>query len=250
MGHSYVTLSTLVASIAVLPATLAIAYRKTAPPIVTYALAHTAIAGFAVALAASPPFAQHTTGMLGKKPDGHIAFWGLALWWPYHVSLRLKLSLQRRISTEPAWNAIAPGWWLGSWVGARQPLPRDDVAILDCTCELPLRRKYHSLPYLNLPTWDTYAPTVQQIELGVKWAMQQRQAGREVYTHCAHGHGRSNVMLCASLVEEGTAPNFREAHKIVQRARPKAKLNRRQYAALLEWEMWRAKQGKVTGKVQ
>ena len=32
--------------------------------------------------------------------------------------------------------------YLGSWVGARQPLPADAGAILDLTCELPLRPKY------------------------------------------------------------------------------------------------------------
>jgi protein-tyrosine phosphatase len=43
---------------------------------------------------------------------------------------------------------------------------------------------------------------------------------RSVTSHSA-GHGRSNVMLCAAMVAEGTASNFKEAHSIVRRARPK-----------------------------
>ena len=31
------------------------------------------------------------------------------------------------------------------------------------------------------------APTVPQIEKGVQWALAQKQAGRPVYVHCAHG---------------------------------------------------------------
>ncbi len=54
------------------------------------------------------------------------------------------------------------------------------------------------------------------------------------------GHGRSNVLLCASLVEEGQADNFTEAHKMVQRARPRAKLNLRQRQALVDWQALRS----------
>lgn len=66
MGHPYVTLSTIVATISVLPATIAYLGRRSLPPIVTYALTHAAVSGFAVSLAASPPLAAITTGMLGK----------------------------------------------------------------------------------------------------------------------------------------------------------------------------------------
>lgn len=66
MAHAFVTLSTIVATLSVLPAALAWTGRKTFPSLVTYVLAHAAASGFAVALAASPPLAAHTTGMLGK----------------------------------------------------------------------------------------------------------------------------------------------------------------------------------------
>ena len=63
----YITLSSIVATISVLPATLALCTATTG--IIGYS--HTfsrmqRIAGFAVAVAASPPFAPHTTGVLGK----------------------------------------------------------------------------------------------------------------------------------------------------------------------------------------
>jgi len=35
----------------------------------------------------------------------------LLLFWPYHVGLRSKLWIQRRISTEPHWTLITDGWY-------------------------------------------------------------------------------------------------------------------------------------------
>lgn len=77
-------------------------------------------------------------------------------------------------------------------------------------------------------------PTVEQIEQGVKWALQQRQE-RPVFFHCAHGHGRSNVLMCATLLKLGKAGSVEEADLVVQQVRPEAGLNRRQREALQEW---------------
>ena len=62
----YITLSSIVATISVLPATLAVYSYSRHHRLLTYVFAHAAIAGFAVAVAASPPLAPHTTGVLGK----------------------------------------------------------------------------------------------------------------------------------------------------------------------------------------
>jgi hypothetical protein len=46
-------------------------------------------------------------------------------------------------------------------------------------------------------------PAVRQIDRGIKWALEQRAAGRPVLVHCAHGHGRSLVLMCAILIVSG-----------------------------------------------
>ena len=79
-------------------------------------------------------------------------------------------------------------------------------------------------------------PTVKQIDTGVKWALEQHSAGRPVLVHCAHGHGRSLVVMCAILVVNGQAGDFLEAYKIVKAARPKVRLNARQHKALVQWQ--------------
>ena len=45
-----------------------------------------------------------------QRPDGTISVPGLLLFWPYHWGLRTKLFIQRRITSEPAWNRITPDW--------------------------------------------------------------------------------------------------------------------------------------------
>ena len=75
-----------------------------------------------------------------------------------------------------------------------------------------------------------------QIDAGVKWALEQRAAGRPVLVHCAHGHGRSLVLMCAILVVSGRAGDFLEAFRMVKAARPRVRLNSRQHASLVAWQ--------------
>lgn len=46
----------------------------------------------------------------------------------------------------------------------------------------------------------TAAPSVQQIEEGVQWALKQKRAGKPVYVHCAHGGQSSYPAEAPSLV--------------------------------------------------
>ena len=76
---------------------------------VTLLLVHIAASGFAVAIAASDRLAPHSTSLLGKQPNGRIAWWGY-LMWPYHVALQTKLWIQRHSRKEPVYNRIDEGW--------------------------------------------------------------------------------------------------------------------------------------------
>lgn len=87
-------------------------------------------------------------------------------------------------------------------------------------------------------------PAVERVEEGVEWLLQQRAAGRPVYVHCAHGHGRSTVVLCAALVASGHADTFQEAFDDVKALRPRVKLNYRQRRTLVEWAERRSKLAK------
>lgn len=89
---------------------------------------------------------------------------------------------------------------------------------------------------LMLTFFAPAGPTVQQIDRGIKWALEQQSAGRPVLVHCAHGHGRSLVVMCAILVVSGQAGDFLEAYRLVKAQRPKVRLNGRQHCALVQWQ--------------
>ncbi len=111
---------------------------------------------------------------------------------------------------------------------------KGDVAVIDCTCEL---QRTHSNPYyLNLPCWDTNPLTMEQMKAGVSFGMEHRAAGRGLLVHCAHGHGRSAMLVAAILVEAGLDRTWREAELRCKKLRPRMKINHRQAAMLDKWE--------------
>ncbi len=89
---------------------------------------------------------------------------------------------------------------------------------------------------LSTRRWDTHGPSPDDISAGVEWALQQRAQGRACYVHCAHGHGRSAVVLSAIFIELGVVKTIPEALQLMQTQRPRVRLNRRQAATLAEWE--------------
>ncbi|KAL4424957.1 hypothetical protein ABPG77_002842 [Micractinium sp. CCAP 211/92] len=228
-----VHISGVVAAIAAVPGVAAWVLRHSLPLPVSVVLWHVAGSGFLVAAAATERLAGHTTGLLGKRADGTIDPSRFALLWPYHVGLRAKLALQRRLSSEPSFSQVTEHYFIGAWPSEQKLVPVVHPAVLDVTCELPLQVQPPA--YLNLAVWDTHAPTAQQIEVGVQWALAQRAAGRPVLVHCAHGHGRSATVLAAILIAEGRAQGASEAEALMKAERPRVRLNKRQKAALLAW---------------
>ena len=101
-------LSAIVGAVALVPAGLAYSLQSYVPVSLTAVLTHVAAVGFAVALAASSPAAPYTTWLLQKSPQGNISLLSHVLFWPYHLGIRAKLWVQRRVSTEPLYNKITP----------------------------------------------------------------------------------------------------------------------------------------------
>ena len=236
-----VHLSGVVAAATAPLALAALLLRRALPLPVALVLWHASACGTAVALAASERFGPSTTWLLGKRPDGALAPLAAAAFWPYHVGLRGKLAVQRRVSTEPAWNAVTPDYFLGGWPSERALVPEAGVAVVDVTCELPLAASTAPSAYLALPVWDTHAPALAQIDAGVAFVRAQVAAGRKVLVHCAHGHGRSAVLLGAVLIADGEAADADVAVALMRRARPRVRLNRRQRTALEKWAAARVK---------
>jgi protein-tyrosine phosphatase len=82
---------------------------------------------------------------------------------------------------------IVEGLYLGGWPFLLKHLPPGGPSVVDCTCELPRSSFVREDEYLCLATWDTRAPTPDQIELAACWACDKRSQGKLVYVHCAFG---------------------------------------------------------------
>eukprot|EP00877_Chromochloris_zofingiensis_P003470 jgi/Chrzof1/13123/Cz07g20210.t1 len=226
-------LSTIVGSIALVPAALAVTLRNYVPLPVTLVLSHIAATGFVIAASATDRGSPYTTWLLGKDTDsGHISLLSHVVWWPYHLGLRGKLWVQWRRSTEPLFNKILPGIYLGGWPETSSALPAGNPSVLDVTCELP---RTHDDRYMCIPTWDTKAPNADMIQQGIEWLQKEMSDDRPVYIHCAHGHGRSATVLSALLINNGQAKTAEEAVAIMRAARPRVRLNKNQAAALTSW---------------
>lgn len=175
-----------------------------------------------------PPLTRSTQ----DPTTGRLPPWSLLLLGPYHAALRPKLLVQRSRSDEPLWNEVAEKWFLGAWPAKPDDLPPSAHAVLDVTAELP--RTHANLAYACIRVWDTHAPSVSDLTRAVDWARTQHAKGG-VYIHCAHGHGRSAAMLAACLLDAGAASSVDGAVALMQRARPRARLNGRQRKAVDEW---------------
>lgn len=222
----------LVGSITLGVAALTAALRPFLSPPISFVLYQVVMTGSLITIATYDPLAAKTTFLLGKDKGGGLHPLGLLFFWPYHLGLRIRLLIRRQTSTEPVYHQILPGWYLGGWPASRDLLPSPDASVLDVTCELP---RCHQQRYLCLPVWDTHAPDAALINNGVQWALKEREAGHDVYIHCAHGHGRSATVLCAVLVATGVASSIEEAVAIIRAVRPRVRLNSRQAAAARQW---------------
>ncbi|GIL49406.1 hypothetical protein Vafri_5746 [Volvox africanus] len=75
------------------------------------------------------------------------------------------------------------------------------------------------------------------------FALEERALGKPVYIHCAHGHGRSALVLVACLMEAGQVGSWEEGLALLKAVRPGVHLNRRQRQALEAWAHSRGKGG-------
>jgi len=176
--------------------------------------------------------------LLGKRPDGSMPLWSLALLAPYVVLNHLMLRVVRLSGRRAKFDEIAPRLFLGPLPYARDHAAMEtaDVrAVLDMTGEFarsPYRRD--ASQYLLMRLMDGTSPTPQEIETAVRWCRAQMESGG-VLVHCAAGKGRSATIVAATLIDMGLATDADEAVALMQSRRPSAAPNSNQLAALRAW---------------
>uniref|UniRef100_A0A0E0J6U2 protein-tyrosine-phosphatase n=1 Tax=Oryza nivara TaxID=4536 RepID=A0A0E0J6U2_ORYNI len=173
--------------------------------------------------------------ILGKNSKGRFPIWSSVLFGPFLILARVYATVKRHMrKKEAVYNMITEGVYLGGWPFMLKHLPPGDPSVIDCTCELPRSDFVPTNEYLCVPTWDTRAPTISQIEFAACWACEKRAKGKPVYVHCAFGHGRSACVVCAVLVALGIAENWKDAENIIREKR-KIKMNAVHRKTLDDW---------------
>ena len=87
--------------------------------------------------------------------------------------------------------------------------------------------------FLHLPTRDWHPPTVEDLERGSAWVLDEMAQGRKVLVHCQHGIGRSVILVAVVLVRMGY--DWQEALRLVRVKRWGASPNAQQVSALAEF---------------
>lgn len=147
-------------------------------------------------------------GLLGKRMDGTIAPWALALHLPYFALTWGLWHAQRRLSRAVPAQEVAPGVWVGRRVLPHE-LPAGVTLVVDLTGEFrELAGVRAGRTYICVPTLDATAPG--PADLGRAVATVAKWDG-PVFIHCALGHGRTGMFAAAVLVARGLVPDVRAA---------------------------------------
>lgn len=78
------------------------------------------------------------------------------------------------------------------------------------------------IEFLNLPTKDRQAPTIQQLEHGVSFIQKHIDNKGKVYIHCQMGEGRGPTMAAAYFISQGMT--IKDAIETITRIRPFLKI--------------------------
>lgn len=94
--------------------------------------------------------------------------------------------------------------------------------------------RFKDLKTLHLPTPDKKAPSLNQLQKGVRFITSEIKKGGTVYIHCKYGEQRGATMVIAYLISTGLTLD--DAFEIVKKVRPFVHPTKDQLARLKEFE--------------
>ncbi|XP_075495339.1 uncharacterized protein LOC142532778 [Primulina tabacum] len=205
--------------------------------LVSIPVLYASLVSLLVAIASHPSI--NLPMLLGKGSDGKFPIWSLVMFSPYLYFVRAFSAVRRFTSREDPYSKISEGLYVGGWPYSPDKLPPGNLAIIDCTCELPRKMEVSGHAYFCIPTWDTRSPQPGDIESAVKWACRKIAQKTPIFVHCAYGHGRSVAVMCALLVALGLAEDWKSAEKLIREKRPCIRINALHRETLEEWSKHR-----------
>lgn len=147
-------------------------------------------------------------GVLGKQPDGTLAWYCALLLMPYFGAAEFAWYLVRVLGDEEPWHEVSHGLFLGRRV-QHWELPARIGLVLDLTAEFVEPQELRTgRKYFCLPTFDASAPEPSLLaEAIARIAPYQGN----IFVHCAAGHGRSAMAMAVLMVARGVACDLDDA---------------------------------------
>ena len=163
--------------------------------------------------------------LLGKRPDGSIAWWSWLALLPLHLLIHVVWHLARLCTRERSIDFISEQFAVGRRLSPTE-LPPAVELVVDLTAEFPEPTGVRQgRDYRLFPILDASVPDIR--------ALREFIASLPdviTYVHCAQGHGRTGLFSIAYLVQRGVCATAAEALAVLTAARPGIVLNREQRA--------------------
>jgi len=132
------------------------------------------------------------------------------------------------------YNYIADGIYVGTnqccQIHFNQTLLKDGATADISLEEVRVDQPFGVEAYLWLPVKDHFAPSDDQLLIGVAILQKLVALKKKVYVHCKNGHGRAPTLVIAYLTTTGKSLD--EAIALLESQRPSAHLQDAQIAAL------------------
>jgi protein-tyrosine phosphatase len=159
--------------------------------------------------------------VLGKQPDGTLAWYTALLLMPYFGAAEFAWYLVRVLGDEEPWHEVSRGLFLGRRV-QHWELPARIGLVLDMTAEFvePLELRT-GRRYVCVPTLDAHVPKPEALADAIAEILPY--AGN-IYVHCAAGHGRSAMAMAVLMVARGVASELDQAIAMMCAARTRVRL--------------------------
>jgi protein-tyrosine phosphatase/1-acyl-sn-glycerol-3-phosphate acyltransferase len=170
-----------------------------------------ALIGFAY-LSVGPAVFAKSNGALTRS-----AWW---VHWPSLAAHWLSYACYRR-RCRP-YHELVPGVWIGRRLTRREAataIEQGVTSVLDLAAELHETTAFTRLRYRSIPVLDLTAPTLEQLDEGVRFIRTESRRGI-VYVHCKIGYSRTGAVAAAYLLATNRVATTSEALAVLRRVRP------------------------------
>lgn len=172
-----------------------------------------------------------------RKQDGRLPFSTRVVLAPVLIGQYLSWLHYKR--QGDAWNAVAPGVWIGrslTDIEAADAVDQGVIAVVDLSDAFSEAAPFLKASYRHLPVLDLTAPTPAHLAEAVAFIEEHISRG-VVYVHCKIGYSRSAAVVGAWLLASGRAKSVDDAITQLRAVRPSIVIRPEVHQALANFAM-------------